>query len=71
MTIYPDSPSFDPRRSFMDLGKPIWITFSPQPDITAYELAQILMLHDYPYFEADWAALGTLQRHFSHGVVNL
>ncbi len=38
--------------------------FDPQPDITAYELAQLFpYINGAPLREADWVALGEKQRH--------
>ena len=43
---------------------PISCSFEPLPDITAYELAQILpYCHGRIMWESDWEALGSAQRH--------
>lgn len=45
------------------MRQPIQVVFEPQPDITAYELAQILKyFHGQPIYEL--AELGELARHF-------
>lgn len=44
--------------------RPVSARFEPQPDITAYELAQLLpFVVGRSMWEADWSALGTAQRH--------
>ena len=63
MKIFANPPP--PNRLRFPPGKPLYMDFTPQPDLTAYELAQIFMIHEYPKFEEDWIALGTLQRHFT------
>jgi hypothetical protein len=46
------------------IAQPISVSFDPQPDITAYELAKLLPhFHGQPIYESDWASLGQLQRH--------
>lgn len=47
------------------LRMPMSVTFSPQPDITAYELAMLLpyLLSNHGIYAEDWAELGTMKRH--------
>lgn len=45
---------------------PVQAKFKAQPDITAFELAQVLpYLFGKPMYEAEWDALGTAQRHWT------
>ncbi len=45
--------------------QPVTARYAPKPDITAWELAQILPgLFGKPIYEAEWAALGSVTRHF-------
>lgn len=47
-----------------EIKRQLSISYNPQPDITAYELAIILpYLHGKPMFEEDWIDLGNAQRH--------
>lgn len=49
----------------MKIEQPVTARYTPQPDITAYELALILPgLLGKPIFEADWTKLGSASRHF-------
>ncbi len=49
----------------MLVKQPVTARFKPLPDITAWELAQILPgLFGKAIYEEDWVALGSTTRHF-------
>lgn len=51
--------------STLTLKQPLLLRWTPQEDITAFELAKLTpYLCGKPLFDETWAQLGTMQRHF-------
>ncbi len=58
-------PALNLRMASPPQKQPVTARYAPKPDITAWEIAQILPgLFGKPLYEADWVALGSATRHF-------
>ena len=56
----------EPGGCALTITMPIHVTFDPQPDITAYELAQVLGYQGRLLYKSDWDAMSEgVKRHFT------